>query len=154
MDLMLEKQRKIIGKAIRTTNQNGQSIQDQSAHWQSFFEEQTRDKIPGKINPEEILGVYTDFESDFMGPYTFIASYEVADDHNIPEGLVSVTISSGNYTVFGNDEKMPLPEKVGAIWKDIWKSGINRNYQTDFEVYHSGTMASDNPEVNIYIGIK
>lgn len=60
----------IIGLAVRTTNANGQSAEDLGKLWGQFMSE-VAFKIPNAIS-EEIIAIYTDYESDYQGSYTAI----------------------------------------------------------------------------------
>ena len=50
---------KIVGISVRTTNQNGQAMQDIGNLWQRFFSEQLLTKIPNKVS-DAIYNIYTD----------------------------------------------------------------------------------------------
>jgi predicted transcriptional regulator YdeE len=145
---------KIAGVSIRTTNQDGKSMKDQPEFWQKFFRESIKDKIPNKLHPEEVLGVYYNYESDYTGEYDFLIGFEVDSFDNIPEEFIKLTLPGGIYKVFNRTEKMSLGEKVFKLWQDVWSSNSNRSYRFDIEEYDITNLFSDNPDINIYIGIK
>jgi len=62
---------KIVGISVRTTNQNGQAMQDIGNLWQRFFSEQLLAKIPNKVS-DAIYSIYTDYQKDYTEPYTCI----------------------------------------------------------------------------------
>ena len=144
----------IIGKTIRTTNKDLKSMMDLPLFWQSFFQEGNIEKIPNKLHPEEILGIYYNFESDFTAAYDFMIGFEVNGSDPIPDGFISITIPSDNYVVFKNEKKMNLGEKVQNLWQNIWSSDIKRSYKFDFEEYELSSMLSENPKVKVYIGVE
>ena len=147
-------EKKVIGIKIRTTNKGGQSIKDQSEFWQKIFNENLIEKIPNKINPDEILGVYYDFESDFMGEYTFLIGFEVNNFENIPDNMTSIIIPESKFAVFTNNKRINIAEKIGSLWQEIWNTKIDRAYTGEYEIYKLSTMNSDNPVVDIYVSIK
>ena len=52
---------KIIGIETRTTNQNGQAMQDIGGLWNRFFSENIISKIPNAVN-SNVYAIYTDYE--------------------------------------------------------------------------------------------
>lgn len=132
---------KLLGLKIRTTNENGQAMQDISALWQRFMST----AIPNKLN-DKIYVAYYEYEKDFTKPYSCLIGYEVADETPIPEGCATHTLPEANYQIF--ETKGPLPHSIIDLWQEIWKTPLNRSYQTDFEVYHPGS-----PVAEIHIGI-
>lgn len=147
-------EKKVAGFHIRTTNKNGRSIKDQSEFWEGFFTKGLNDKISNKKNTDEILGVYFDFAGDHTDDYSFLIGYEVNDFKDIPEEVTTLTIPSGKFALFTDKEKRNIGEKVGLLWNEIWNTEIDRTYNKDYEVYKLNSMNSDNPQVDIYVGIK
>ena len=156
MQTVIEKkaETRIAGFSIRTANAEGRSIREQGAFWQRFFTEGMAEKIPGIIDPSKIYGIYYNYESDFEGEYSFLIGFEIAPEAILPEGVESIVLPAGTYSVFTEDKPGPIGEKIGKIWAAVWQSGIRRSYETDFEVYNTASMQSENPEVSVYIGIK
>lgn len=62
---------KVVGISVRTTNEDGQSAEDNEALWRKFWGEEIQRQILNKIN-DDIYAVYTDYETNFNGPYTLI----------------------------------------------------------------------------------
>lgn len=89
---------KIIGIAIRTTNQNGQSQNDIGNLWGKFMGQNIMEQIPNK-EANDVYCIYTDYETDFNGPYTTIIGCRVNLFGNIPEGFISKTILTTKYQV-------------------------------------------------------
>jgi predicted transcriptional regulator YdeE len=145
---------KVIGIAIRTTNQNKRAMQDISDLWKRFEEEGLYEKIPNKLN-DNIYSMYTDYEYDFTRPYTYMIACPVTSFDDIPEGLIAKTIPKGEYAKFASKGKMP--DELLTTWNEIWKSDVARAYKTDFEVYHLHTRDKefkDYAEIDVFIGIK
>jgi predicted transcriptional regulator YdeE len=147
-----EKSIKVIGIAIRTTNQNKRAMDDIAALWKRFEDEDVYEQIPNKIS-ENILSIYTDYEYDFTRPYTYMIACPVANFDAVPEGMIARTIPTGNYMKFSAKGKMP--DELLHTWNEIWKMQLPRSYRTDFEVYHVATRGKefeDYAEIDVMIG--
>lgn len=151
--LTTRKEIKLIGIAVRTTNQ--QEMNPATAKiaglWGRFFQEQVTDKIPNKTPLESTLAAYTKYERDHTGAYDLIVGREVNSLNSIPDGLTGVTIPAGKYLLF--TAKGPMPKALIDTWGQIWNyfsktSSYQRSYTTDYEVH----QADD--KVEIYIAIK
>ncbi len=142
----------IIGIAIRTTNENGQSGKDIPALWQQFMSEAMLEKIPNKIN-HTIYCMYTDYEKDHTKPYTTILGCLVSSLDDVPEGMVGKYIASEKYTkqvAKGNI----MEGLVFNTWLKIWNSDLDRTFTADFEVYGEKASNLAEAEVDIFIAIK
>lgn len=121
---------------------------------QSFYGEKLH-KIPDR-DGSQILAVYTDYESDENGEYTYFLGARVHDLSKIPDGMVGRTIASARYQVIPS-EQGSIPEIVLKVWQNIWQNSDIKNiraYTTDFELYEEQSLASGNTRVNVYIAIK
>jgi len=148
----------LIGITARTSNisEMDQSTAKIGTTVQQYFHNELSTKIPHRINPNTTYCVYTDYESDFNGNYTYFIGEEVDSLDDLPEGFVALTIPLQNYTKFTNGPG-PMPEVCIDIWKNVWADrelDTKRNYIADFEIYDE--RASDHSKVvlDIYIGIK
>ena len=142
---------KIIGIEIRTTNENGQSRTDISELWKRFYKEDIKNKIPNKID-SDVIGLYTDYESDFRKPYTMIIGCRVSSLDELPGGMVGKAILSANYSVFNVRGK--LPDELINTWKQIWSSDMSRAYTADFEVYGKRSEDRENAEMEVFLSVK
>lgn len=144
----------VIGISTRTTNENGQSANDIEALWGRFWGEDIQKQIPAKIS-DDIYAVYTDYETDFTGPYTTIIGLVVSSLENIPQGFTGLTIETSVYEQFVSKGKMP--EAVFNTWLEIWgNEGLNlkRAYQADFTVHGKKYHDGDQAEVETFISVK
>jgi predicted transcriptional regulator YdeE len=142
----------IIGIAVRTTNENGQSGKDIPALWDQFMSKGVLEKIPNKIS-NDIYCMYTDYEKDHTKPYTTILGCKVAILDNLPEGMVGKHIGDSKYSkqvAKGNI----MEGMVFNQWLKIWQSDLPRTFTADFEVYGSKTTNPVDAEVDIFIAIK
>ena len=104
---------KIIGMTVRTTNQNGQSQNDIGNLWGKFMGGNFIEQIPNK-ETDDVYCIYTDYESDFNGPYTTILGCRVNSFDNVQEDFVSKTIPPTKYQVYKSIGK--LPDSVVMRW--------------------------------------
>jgi predicted transcriptional regulator YdeE len=142
----------VIGIAVRTTNENGQSAKDIGNLWARFMTENISDKIPNKAD-NVLYCIYTDYEKDFTKPYTAIIGCKVENLDEIPEGLTGKSISGAEYAKFiarGND----MQKMVGEAWYTIWNTDLTRKYTADFEVYSEKSFRPDAAEVDIYVSVR
>jgi predicted transcriptional regulator YdeE len=142
----------IIGIAVRTSNENGQSGNDIPLLWNKFMSEGVMEKIPDKIDTT-LYCMYTDYEKDHTKPYTTILGCKVSDLSNIPEGMIGKTIETGNYTVH-NVKGNLLQGAVFEAWLKIWATPIERMYTADFEAYGEKAQNPENGEIDIFIAVK
>lgn len=141
----------IIGIAVRTTNENGQSAQDIPKLWETFFAENTIDRIPNKVD-SSIYCMYTDYEKDHTKPYTTILGCRVENLSHIPEHTVGKTVEQATYTKF--TAKGNLTEAVVFNeWVKIWNTDLPRTFTNDFEIYGEKAQHSENAEVEIFIAV-
>ncbi|MCX2484573.1 GyrI-like domain-containing protein [Pedobacter sp. MR2016-24] len=141
----------IIGLAVRTANGKGQAETDIPALWNRFMSSQAADQIPGKTD-DTLYCVYTDYEKDHTAPYTVILGCRVHSIDQLPEGMTSVSIKAGNYVEFTAKGNI-MEGIVYHTWLDIWASGLDRAYETDFEVYGPKAQDPGNAEVPVFIGV-
>jgi predicted transcriptional regulator YdeE len=142
----------IIGIAIRTTNENGQSSQDIPALWNQFMSTGILAQIPNKID-DSIYCIYTDYEKDHTQPYTTILGCKVAHLDDIPAPLVGKVMNAATYakhTVKGN----LMEGIVFNEWVKIWNTPMPRTFIADFEIYGQKAQDPNNAEVDIFVGIQ
>jgi len=148
----------IIGIAARTSNKKEMSgegiISDQ---WERVMSGSIIEQIPNRAD-QSILAVYTDYESDANGEYTFIIGAKVTSADSIPEGMVAKQIPEAQYAVF-TSEKGPVWKVVPEVWQKIWSTpadeiGGERAFIADFEVYDERSADPQKAVVEVWVGIK
>lgn len=142
----------VIGIAVRTTNENGQSAMDIPKLWGTFFSENLMEQIPNKID-NTLYCLYTDYEKDHTKPYTTILGCRVADLTRIPENMVGKTIGQNTYMRYVAKGNL-AQGVVFNEWVKIWNSDLPRAYTTDFEVYGKKAQNADDAEVELFIAVK
>lgn len=141
----------VIGIAVRTTNVDGQSAQDIGQLWGKFMSEGILAKIPNRVD-DTIYCIYTDYEGDYMQPYTTILACKVHTTDIVPEGMLVKRIQGESYAQFiaKGDLEQGL---VYQTWLDIWKTDLDRRYGTDYEIYGEKTQNRNAAEVEILVGV-
>lgn len=151
---------KLIGISARTSNalelnpQTGQIVPS----LQRYFGEQLFEKIPHRKKPSTTFCVYTNYESDFNGAYTYFIGEEVTAIDDIPEGMELLVIPAQRYVKFTSGPG-PMPQVVQEPWFKIWQMsdeelGGKRRYAADFEVYDERALDKNHTIVDIFIGVK
>ncbi|GAA0180005.1 GyrI-like domain-containing protein [Clostridium sediminicola] len=139
----------VVGKSIRTTNENGQSMKDIGDMWKEFIEEGDFQSINNKVDGKGI-GLYTEYDSDATAPYTFMCCCEVTTIKD--NGDLDVkTISEGKYAKF--TVKGHMVKAVGEAWNEIWQMDLDRKYDSDFELYHNDSEDMNNQTIDIFVSL-
>lgn len=142
----------IIGISVRTSNKNGQAGQDIGQLWATFMSEGILQKIPNKIS-DEILSIYTNYESDHTEAYDTILGCKVSSLDVIPDGMISQSFEGGTFVKFLSKGDV----SKGAVynsWVDIWNTDLDRLYTADFEVYGEKAQNPSDAEVDIFVAIR
>lgn len=151
---------KLIGISVRTNNEI--EINPLSGRIfgciQRYFHQKLFENIPHRKKPGTTLCVYTDYESDHTGDYTYLIGEEVDSFEGCPSDLTTHTIPQQDYVKFTNGPG-PMPEVVREPWFKIWQMneqdfGGKRRYAADFEVYDERASDHQNIVLDILIGIE
>ncbi len=140
----------IIGISVRTTNVNNKALKDIGELFGYFAGQNILEKIPNKM-AEDIYCVYTDYESDYKGPYTTIIGCKVNSLEDIPNGFIGKTIPHSKYQAYKSTGKLSV--SLAKTWEGIWKAGLNRRYSADFDIYGEKARDFENAEVDTYVAI-
>ncbi|MBP3799187.1 MAG: effector binding domain-containing protein [Ruminococcus sp.] len=138
---------KVAGFTVRTNNSSPDMGTSIGALWQRFFTAEGYAALPDKTTGKT-MGIYTDYENDEHGDYTFMTACAVNGD--VPDGYEVRTLPAGKYAKFivkGN-----MMTAVADFWQKLWQMDLARTYEFDFEEYQNADM--ENCEIHIYIGIK
>jgi nucleotidyltransferase substrate binding protein (TIGR01987 family) len=123
-----------------------------------FFASGMQSQIFGRKNPGTVFAVYTHYESNEHGPYTYFLGEEVGSFENIPQGFETLTIPAQTYVKFTSTPGK-MPTVCIDMWQNIWKMnaadlGGQRVYMADFEVYDHRCQNPEQAVLDIYIGVK
>lgn len=150
----------LIGVTVRTSNSN--EIDPKSskiaAHVNSYKTQGLANNIKHRVAPGVTYCVYTDYESDEHGEYTYFIGEAVdsTDDQNLSR-FETLIIPKSNYQKF-TTEPGKIPNIIIAAWQALWKMDENdfggkRKYLSDFEIYDQRASDPNNAVVDIYIGL-
>lgn len=151
---------RLIGLTIRTNNKNEMNpattkIGVLAGH---YWGQSIAEQISNRKNPGVTFSVYTDYDSDEHGDYTYFIGEEVTSLENIPANMQKLVIPTSKYQKFTTPIGK-MPDVVISAWQQIWKMtpadfGGARAYIADFEVYDQRASDPANASLDIYIGIK
>lgn len=141
----------VMGVQRRTSNADGRSIKDIPACWQDFLAKDMARKIPHRAKTPAMFAVYSDYESDWTGEYSYMIGSEVIKADRIPEGLAVARIPSQTYAVF--TAKGHMPDAILGIWMSIWGTKLPRTYTFDFEQYDARFTRRENQEADVYVAV-
>jgi predicted transcriptional regulator YdeE len=151
---------KLMGISVRTNNADEIAIENGKIVpcLQRYFGEQLAEKIPFRKKAGSTLCVYTGYESDHTGAYTYFVGEEVSSHDQVPEGLEKLVIPPQTYVKFTNGPG-PMPAVVREPWFKIWQMDENalggkRRFLADFEVYDERAQNPAQAIVDICIGIE
>ena len=152
---------KLIGISCRTNNTSEMNISTAkiAPTIQKYFQQGLGKKIPNRKNPGTNYCVYTNYESDFTGDYTYFIGEEVNFvDHSLKKQFSAITIPAQTYTKFTSKPGI-MPGVCIDMWQNIWKMeseelGGKRAYIADFEVYDNRALDLSKTVLDIYLGVK
>lgn len=151
---------KLLGILCRTNNTAEMNISSAkiAPTIQKYFRQAVGEAIPNRKNPGTTYCVYTDYESDFTGDYTYFIGEEVKFVGDSMEGFSSIIIPAQNYAKFTSKPGI-MPEVCIDMWQNIWKMksgelGGKRAYLADFEVYDKRALDPGKTVLDIYVGVK
>lgn len=158
--LMNKPEIKLVGLSVRTNNTNEMNpeVSKIGKLAGQFWGQNIANQIYNRKNPGVTYSVYTEYDSDEHGDYTYFIGEEVDSFENVPQELQTLTIPAAQYQKFTTPSGK-MPEVVINAWLQIWKMSANdfggqRAYIADFEIYDQRAIDPNNTSLDIYIGIK
>jgi len=142
----------IIGIKTRTAN-DGSAGKDLPELWGRFLNSDLKDKIPNKID-ECIYFLYSNYEGDHTQPYDAIIGCKVSSLERVPEGMITHSVAPSKAAKFVAKGSLIKGEAIISKWFEIWESGADRSFTTDFEVYDDRSKDIQNAEVDIFVSLK
>jgi len=153
---------KLVGITARTNNaslfESNPETNKVAATVQKYFHNRLAEQIQERKCPGKTFCVYTNYESDFTGDYTYFIGEEVNSFEALSDGFDAIIIPQQTYNKMTNHPG-PMPKVCIDMWKAIWSMkpfelGGERNYIADFEVYDERSHDHHNVILDIYLGIK
>lgn len=145
----------LIGIEIRTNNEDEMSGRGKIANLGQRFYREGLPKIETHVQ-DSIFAVYTDYESDETGWYTYFIGVKVSSLDEIPPGMKGKRIPATKYAKILTSAGA-LPDVVIRKWQQIWGEDSlkkKRAYTADFEVYDSRSFEAKQTEVSMYLAIQ
>lgn len=159
-ELVTEPEIMLVGLMARTNNKNEMNPQTAKIGELAgrYWRQNIANQIPNRKNPGVTMAIYTEYDSNEHGDYTYFIGEAVSSFENLPEDLNKLTIPAAKYQKFTTPSGK-MPEVVINAWQQIWQMsandfGGNRAYVADFEVYDQRAIDPANMILDIYIGIK
>ena len=141
--IIVQPEQYLVGISCRTSNAKGEGEVAIPALWQEFF---NLDDFPNKLS-NDIIALYSDYETDHLSPYTLTIGYQVANFDEVPTELTKKVIPQSTFAVF--PVHTPPPQGILETWQTIWNTDLPRTYAGDFERYHA-----DQKTIEILIAVK
>ncbi|MHB1949788.1 MAG: GyrI-like domain-containing protein [Gammaproteobacteria bacterium] len=119
-ELVSESEIKLVGLTARTNNKNEinpatSKIGELAGR---FWGQNIAGQISNRKNPGVTLSVYTEYDSNENGDYTYFIGEEVSSYENIPSGLQKLTIPAAKYQKFTTPSGK-MPDVVINAWQKI-----------------------------------
>lgn len=154
---------KLVGITTRTSNaaEMNPLTAKIATQLQKYFQQHLPGKIANRKKPGATYCIYTEYESDYTGEYTYFVGEEVSSFGDLEEGLVALTIPEQTYIKFTNGPGV-MPLVCINVWQQVWQMeqagdkmlARNRAYIADFEVYDERAIDPQNTILDVYVGIK
>jgi len=142
------KEKSVAGLSVRTSNLSPDMPKIIGGLWEKFYDGGIYEAL-AKDEKKPSYGIYTQYESDETGSYTFMTACE-SDGENLPENTKAMTIPAGKYAKF--TAVGDVQTAVMNAWKEVWEADLHRAFICDFEEYTSDEMK--NAVISIYVGLK
>ncbi len=151
---------KLAGIKIRTNNAN-EKIPDKAKIEKTlkhYFGSHLPAKITGRLQPGTTYCVYTEYDKDAQGDYTYFVGEAVDTFDGLDASLSQLILPASPYQKFECGPG-PMPSVCIEAWQQIWQLsqadlGGERSYRADFEVYDERASNPSNTSLDIYIGLK
>lgn len=152
----------LVGISIRTNNKHifepNPATNKIAETVQHYIHNELYQKIKFRKNPGRTFCVYTQYDTDETGDYTYFIGEEVSSVEDIDAPFELLTVPAQTYIKFTNQPE-PMPEACINMWKSIWSMnesdlGGKRAYIADFEIYDERSHDHNHAVLDIYIGIK
>ena len=150
---------KLIGISVRTNNKNemNPSAAKIGKVIGQYFHQASLNAIPNLTDSETSYSVYTNYENDHNGDYTYFFGGQVNSFDSVPAGYEILTIPPQVYAKFTTG-RAAMPAVVIESWQQIWQMtskdfGGKRRYIADFEIYDKRAKDPSKAIVDIFVGI-
>jgi len=150
----------LVGLKIRTNNRNetNQETSKIAKLIRQYREHNVAAHLLERKNPGTTYCVYTHYESDEQGDYTYFVGEEASTHASTHLDLSPLHIPGGVYAKLTTGPGS-IPTLCINAWKHIWNMsetelGGKRNYHTDFEIYDARAANASHAVFDIYVGLQ
>ena len=148
----------VVGVAARTHNaaeRNGNGKIGEI--WHNLLRDNLAAKIPNKLGID-LIAVYTDYDSDHAGQYTYLLGLPVSSIKDVPPKFVAKHIPGGRYAVVTSN-RGPVEKVVLETWQRIWamspgELGGMRSFRSDYEIYDQRSADPEKAQIEVFIGLR
>lgn len=158
-ELVTQSDIKIVGITTRTNNKNEMNPQTAKIGetFGRYFGQQLASQIPHRKNPGVTFSIYTNYESNEHGDYTYFLGEAVDSFDNIPDHFQTLLIPAGQFQKFTTPVGK-IPDIVIQAWQQIWQMSADdfggpRAYRADYEVYDQRAQDPQHACVDIFVGV-
>lgn len=141
--------RTVVGIARRTRNAEAQ--ESIPGCWQEFLTGNMVARIPHRAAPPVMYAVYSDYEKDWTGYYSYLLGCGVSRADTVPDGMEVRRIPPQSYAVFRAKGRMP--DEIVGVWANIWSSELPRTYTYDFELYDKRFTRPSAKEAEVWVAV-
>jgi predicted transcriptional regulator YdeE len=141
----------VVGLSRRTASADGRSVRDVPDLWGEFLKQNVMAKIPNRAVPFVLYAVFSAYESDWRGEYSYLLGCGVTRSGPIPPEMDIRHIPAQTYAVF--TAKGQMPDEVLSVWSQVWLSDLPRTYTYDFEIYDRRFTNPKQKIVDIYVSV-
>jgi predicted transcriptional regulator YdeE len=148
----------VVGIAARTNNAAEMNGNGKIAGiWHTLLRDNLAVKIPNKLGVD-LVAVYTDYENNHNGDYTYLLGLPVSSIENVPAKFIVKHIPAGRYAVLSSN-RGPIAEIVPEAWRRIWSMsseelGGTRSFRADYEIYDQRVADPERAQIEIYVGLR
>ncbi|AWM17257.1 AraC family transcriptional regulator [Bacillus subtilis] len=150
------KQKRFAGLSQRTSNALEMTEERRiPALWDQFWQQDMRILFSQAEKDQSIIALYSNYEQETNGFYTFSVGAFQEDSGTLPEPYENIDLPASAYAVF-TSRIGPIEEIVYETWKEIWTWDKRhlRTFTGDFEMYDQSAAVPQRAQVNIYVAIK
>ncbi|MGR6858751.1 GyrI-like domain-containing protein [Bacillus halotolerans] len=122
--------------------------------WNRFWQQDTSVLLPPDKKDQSIIALYSHYEQQENGFYTFSVGAFTEHSDMLPEPYEDIYLPASAYAVF-TSRIGPIEDIVLDTWKEIWSWDKRhlRTFAGDFEQYDQSALSPQRAQVKIFVAI-
>ena len=122
-----------------------------------FIQSELSSLLVGKKD-DRMISLYTDYQSDESGEYTYAIGHEMLDLSESPSEIEIFEIPAGQYLRISTERGF-MNDVLPEAWRRIWEMnledslGVRRSFTHDFEFHNYDDLTSADVQIDIYLSI-